>query len=354
VSVLEIRGVSVSYGSTDVLHGVDLTVPHGSITAILGASGSGKTTLLRTIAGFERPISGTISIAGDMVDQPGRHLAPERRRVGYVAQDGALFPHLTVARNVAFGLRRSSERAGRVAELLAMVELSSFAGRYPHELSGGQQQRVALARALANSPPVVLLDEPFAALDAALRNDVRRDITRVLKEAGTTTVLVTHDQSEALSMSDQLAILAAGQIAQMGPPATLYRHPIDPEIAAFLGDANLLPGVAEPTGLRTALGLLTSPTPMPTGATVNVLVRPEQICLAESPRHDCVTASIIEIEYHGHECLLTLAIERTDGDITLLARTFQSDRLTAEGNAGFTVGGKVAVGVEGSVHAWAS
>lgn len=352
MSVLEIRGVSAGYGSTDVLHGVDLTVPPGSITAILGASGSGKTTLLRTIAGFERPTSGTISIAGDMVDQPGRHLPPERRRVGYVAQDGALFPHLTVARNVAFGLRRSSARAARVAELLAMVELSAFSGRYPHELSGGQQQRVALARALANRPPVVLLDEPFAALDAALRNDVRRDITRVLKEAGTTTVLVTHDQSEALSMSDQLAILAAGQIAQTGPPATLYRHPIDPEIAAFLGDANLLPGVAEPAGLRTALGLLTSPTPMPTGAIANAMIRPEQICLAESPGHDCVTATITEIEYHGHECLLTLAIERAGGDITLLARTFQNDRLTAEGDTGFIVGGKVAVGVEGSVHAW--
>jgi iron(III) transport system ATP-binding protein len=346
VSVLEIRGVTAAYGSTEVLHGVDLDVPRGSITAILGASGSGKTTLLRAIAGFERPTSGTISIAGEVVAGRQRHVAPERRSVGYVAQDGALFPHLTVARNVAFGLRRSAHRNGRVAELLEMVELSPYAGRYPHELSGGQQQRVALARAMATNPPVVLLDEPFAALDAALRSDVRRDTTRVLKEAGTTTVLVTHDQHEALSMSDQLAVLAAGKIAQAGPPATLYQHPIDPGIASFLGDANLLPAVAEPAGLRTTLGLLKSQSPVPAGAVGTVLVRPEQICISLSPKPGLVAATIIEIEYRGHECFLTLTVDQNDRHATVVTRTPQSDR--------FTAGGEVAIGVKGSVHAWAA
>ena len=341
------RGLTAAYGSNQVLHGIDLDVPSGSITAILGPSGSGKTTLLRVIAGFERAQSGTVSIAGQIVESPTRHVPPERRRVGYVAQDGALFPHLSVARNVAFGLGRGPRRDKRVAELLALVGLSAFAGRYPHELSGGQQQRVALARALAGSPPLVLLDEPFAALDASLRADVRRDITRILEETRTTTVLVTHDQDEALSMAGQVAVLRAGLIAQAGSPAQIYQHPADPDLAQFLGEANLLAARREPTGLRCALGLLaaaSSSQPGDAGDTSTVLIRPEQLVVQFDPDPEMVAASIDAVEYHGHEALLSLVVNSDGGAMALRAR--------ARPRPGLIPGAEVFVCVAGPVHTW--
>jgi iron(III) transport system ATP-binding protein len=345
VSVLEVRGLTAAYGSNQVLHGIDLDVPSGSITAILGPSGSGKTTLLRVIAGFERARSGTVSIAGQVVESPRRHVPPERRRVGYVAQDGALFPHLSVARNVAFGLHRGAGRNKRVAELLALVGLTAFAGRYPHELSGGQQQRVALARALAGSPPLVLLDEPFAALDASLRSEVRRDITRILEETATTTVLVTHDQDEALSMAGQVAVLRAGVIAQAGAPTELYQHPADPELAQFLGEANLLPARIESTGLKSALGLLTSASPAQlSGASATVLIRPEQLQVQADPAPEAVAATILAVEYHGHEALLSLAVTNDISALTLRAR--------ARPTPGLVPGAEVFVCVAGAVHTW--
>jgi iron(III) transport system ATP-binding protein len=344
VSVLEVRGLTASYGSNEVLHGIDLDVPSGSITAILGPSGSGKTTLLRVIAGFERAQSGTVSIAEQVVESPARHVPPERRRVGYVAQDGALFPHLSVARNVAFGLGRGSSRDKRVAELLALVGLSDFSGRYPHELSGGQQQRVALARALAGSPPLVLLDEPFAALDASLRADVRRDITRILSETRTTTVLVTHDQDEALSMAGQVAVLRAGLIAQAGSPAQIYRHPSDPELAQFLGEANLLTARRETAGLRCALGLLAAARPSDSGEMATVLIRPEQLVVQFDPAPEMVTASIEAVEYHGHEALLSLVVNNDGGAMALRAR--------AHPQPGLIPGAEVFVRVAGPVHTW--
>ena len=352
MSVLEVRGLTAAYGSNEVLHGIDLDVPSGSITAILGPSGSGKTTLLRVIAGFERARSGTVSIAGQIVESPRRHMPPERRRVGYVAQDGALFPHLSVARNVAFGLHRGTSRSKRVAELLGLVGLEAFAGRYPHELSGGQQQRVALARAMASSPPLVLLDEPFAALDASLRADVRRDITRILEETGTTTVLVTHDQDEALSMAGQVAVLRAGLIAQAGAPAQIYQHPVDPELAQFLGEANLLPARVEPAGLSCAMGLLTAAAPGSvtelTGEAATVMIRPEQLQVQANPAPDAVAATITAVEYHGHEALLSLAVT-SDGAadsarLTLRARTAPQP--------GFVPGAEVYARVTGEVHTW--
>ena len=233
-----------AYGAQPVLDGVTIHVDRGTFIAVLGASGSGKTTLLRVIAGFERLRSGTLTIAGRVVDD-GRHfVAPEKRRVGYVPQEGALFPHLRVDANVAFGLRRRGGRS-KVRPLLEMVGLAGLEKRYPHELSGGQQQRVALARALAVEPEVVLLDEPFSALDAALRSSIRRDVAQILHERGTTTVLVTHDQDEALSMADRVAVLRAGRILAEDRPETLYRSPVDASMAAFLGEANLIPGRAD-------------------------------------------------------------------------------------------------------------
>jgi iron(III) transport system ATP-binding protein len=349
MSVLEVRGLTAAYGSNQVLHGIDLDVASGSITAILGPSGSGKTTLLRVIAGFERALTGTVSIAGQIVESPRRHVPPERRRVGYVAQDGALFPHLSVARNVAFGLHRGDARGDRVAELLALVGLTAFAGRYPHELSGGQQQRVALARALATSPPLVLLDEPFAALDASLRSEVRRDIARILEETGTTTVLVTHDQDEALSMAGQVAVLRAGLIAQAGSPAEIYQRPVDPELAQFLGEANLLPARLEPAGVRCALGLLTSTSPaVADDAAATVLIRPEQLQVQANPDPGAVAATITDVEYHGHEALLSLAVtsdpSAASARLTLRART--------RPRAGFVPGAEVYARVAGQVHTW--
>src|SRR5271166_5891539 len=242
-----VTGLHKAFGAHPVLTGVDLEVPAGSLTAILGPSGSGKTTLLRLMAGFERLDAGTIGIGDVLVDGPSAYVAPERRRIGYVPQEGTLFPHLTVAGNVGFGLTGRERRGGKVDAMLETVGLAGFGRRYPHQLSGGLQQRVALARALAIEPEVVLLDEPFSSLDAGLRASVRADVHRVLRDAGTTALLVTHDQDEALSMADLVAVIRHGRIAQTGTPQELYEHPVDPAMAEFLGDANLITGSVDST-----------------------------------------------------------------------------------------------------------
>src|ERR1700723_238010 len=233
-----VTGLQKAFGTHPVLTGVDLEVPAGSLTAILGPSGSGKTTLLRLLAGFERADSGTITIGDTLVDGPGTYVAPERRRIGYVPQEGSLFPHLTVEANVGFGLSARDRRGGQAASMLEMVGLGGLGRRYPHQLSGGQQQRVALARALAIEPALVLLDEPFASLDAHMRASVRADVQRICRGAGTTAILVTHDQDEALSMADRVAVLRDGRIVQYSAPQDLYTLPADPALARFIGDAN--------------------------------------------------------------------------------------------------------------------
>src|SRR5215472_564511 len=248
-----VTGLDKAFGAHPVLSGLDLEVPAGSLTAILGPSGCGKTTLLRLLAGFERADAGTICIGGVLVDGPGVHLPPERRRIGYVPQEGSLFPHLTVAANIGFGLPARQRRGPATAELLEAVGL---AGRYPHQLSGGQQQRVALARALAIGPKIVLLDEPFASLDAHLRASVRADVQGLLAKTGITGILVTHDQDEALSTADRVAVLRDGRIAQSDAPQDLYDRPADAGIARFIGDANLLDGVLEAGTVETILGRL--------------------------------------------------------------------------------------------------
>jgi iron(III) transport system ATP-binding protein len=301
-----ISGVAKAFGPQPVLGGVDLAVPAGSFTAILGSSGSGKTTLLRIIAGFERPDAGVVQLGDDVVDDAGHRFVPsERRRIGYVPQEGALFPHLSVGRNVAFGLPRGPDRRDRVAELLELVGLSGYRRRYPHQLSGGQQQRVALARALAVEPEFVLLDEPFASLDAAMRSSVRADVLAVLRQAGATSVLVTHDQDEALSMADQVAVLRRGVIAQLDTPAALYGRPGDVELAQFLGESNVLAGEVRSGSARTELGRL----PVAAwegsglGGPARVLVRPEQIMLDESPNGG-VAATVQSYEYYGHDAVV--------------------------------------------------
>jgi iron(III) transport system ATP-binding protein len=303
-----VTGLHKAFGAHPVLTGVDLEVPAGSLTAILGPSGSGKTTLLRLMAGFERLDAGTIAIGDVLVDSPGAYVAPERRRIGYVPQEGNLFPHLTVAGNVGFGLTARERRGGKGVKVDAMLEkvgLAGFGRRYPHQLSGGQQQRVALARALAIEPAVVLLDEPFASLDASLRAGLRADVQEIFRRAGTTAVLVTHDQDEALSTADRVAVLRDGKIAQCAPPEDLYRRPADAGLASFVGDANLLEGVLADSVVKTMLGPLPldpAATALGTAGRVTVLVRPEQIDLG--PNEAGLTARVTSYRYHGHDAVL--------------------------------------------------
>ena len=299
-----------SFAGQRVLRGVDLVVPHGSFTAILGASGSGKTTLLRVVAGFERPDAGEVRLGHEIVDDSGhRFVASEHRRIGYVPQEGALFPHLSVGRNVGFGLARRGRRKERVDELLELVGLSGYRRRYPHQLSGGQQQRVALARALAIEPEIVLLDEPFSSLDAALRASVRSDVLGVLQRAGTTSILVTHDQDEALSMADEVAVLRNGVIAQLDTPTGLYGVPGDAELARFLGESNLLEGEVRDGVATTGLGRLAvgSWAGASAGGRARVLVRPEQIELGQPT--GTMDGTVASYEYYGHDAVVRVRPE---------------------------------------------
>jgi iron(III) transport system ATP-binding protein len=342
---LRIEGLSKAFGATKVLRGVDLSVPSGSLVAVLGASGSGKTTLLRLVCGFECADSGSIRIDGEPVAAPGVHMPPEQRRVGYVAQEGALFPHLSVADNIVFGLPRHLRRRGhRVGELLELVGLpESYAGRPPDELSGGEQQRVALARALAPGPRLVLLDEPFSALDAALRTQTRQAVTAALAAAGATALLVTHDQSEALSVGDQVAVLRDGLLVQVASPRVLYHAPADPELARFVGEAVLLRGVARNGRAMCSLGAL----PLPPGATdgpVEVLIRPEQIRLGRGAEAPGVRARVCDITFYGHDASVALRLSTGDPLVLLTARV--------AGHATPWPGEEVGLTVEGDVVAY--
>ncbi len=256
---LSCHGVGKSYGARTVLCDVDLFVPPGTLTAILGASGSGKTTLLRVLMGFIEADAGTIAVGGSIVAEAGRvHLAANKRAIGYVAQEGALFPHLSAGENVGFGLPRSQrKRSARIADVLELVGLGhGYAGRRVHELSGGEQRRVALARALAPRPRLVLLDEPFSGLDAGLRVETREAVLSALAQEGTTALLVTHDQAEALSMGREVAVLRDGRLVQRATPTKLYREPVDAHVAGFVGEAILLPGNAAGDQVMCALGEL--------------------------------------------------------------------------------------------------
>jgi len=352
VKSVSIAGVAKAFGGHAVLSGVDLEVPSGSFTAILGPSGSGKTTLLRIIAGFERPDAGEVRLGKRVVDDADHGFVPcERRRIGYVPQEGALFPHLNVGRNVAFGLAREDRRGTQVGELLELVGLSGLARRYPHQLSGGQQQRVALARALAPGPEIVLLDEPFSSLDASLRASVRADVHDVLRLSGATSILVTHDQDEALSMADQVAILRGGVIAQINTPSSLYRLPRDAELAQFLGEANLVEGTADGKMVLTALGELEmAPRPGSDGGTpgraladgrVRVMVRPEQLVLDEAGARG-VSSVVRSYEYFGHDAVVRVQPE-SGGLPELVVRITGAAPLAPGTRVGLTVQGAVMV-----------
>ncbi|HWB22237.1 MAG TPA: ABC transporter ATP-binding protein [Gaiellaceae bacterium] len=319
---LRCAGLAKSYGTRLVLSDLDLVVPAGTLTAILGASGSGKTTLLRLIIGFITPDEGTIMLGDNVVaNAGGANVAPDKRSIGYVAQEGALFPHLTVAENVAFGLPRAERKSSaRIGEALDLVGLSQeYAGRSPHELSGGEQRRVALARALAPRPRIVLLDEPFSGLDASLRTETREAVVNALALEGTTAVLVTHDQAEALSMGREVALLRAGRLVQTATPTSLYRDPVDLDVAHFIGEAVVLPGTASAGVVECALGRLDVRTPNLEGA-VQVMIRPEQIQLTTGG----VRAEVVDHVYYGPETIVRLVLA-DDSRTPILAKSFAQD-----------------------------
>ena len=303
MSAISITGLHKAFGAARAVDGVDLSVAEGEICALLGPSGCGKTTMLRLLAGFETPDAGTIAVGDRVVAGDGVVVPPEKRGIGMVFQDYALFPHLSVAENVGFGLERGG-RSARVDELLDLVGLAGLGDRHPHALSGGQQQRVALARAIASTPSLVLLDEPFSGLDAALRASVRGEVRSILQRAGVTALFVTHDQEEALSLADTVAVMHAGRVEQVGTPEEVYGRPATRWVATFLGEADVLPGDVVDGHVDFELGRL----PIDPGfrGAADVLVRPEAVALSlgsgGSGRR--VEGRVVQREYFSHDQLV--------------------------------------------------
>ncbi len=329
---------SVHIGGNPIVESASLDITPGTIVSLLGPSGCGKTTLLRSIAGLQRLSSGSITVGDVVIASDSVHLPPEQRRVGMVFQDGALFPHLSVADNVSFGLRGWAGSSDRANEVLALVDMAGFGDRMPGTLSGGQRQRVALARALAPQPSVLLLDEPFSALDAGLRLQVRRDVKKLITQIGITTIVVTHDQEEAFALGEQVAVMSQGAIHQVGAPNDLYENPASPWVATFVGEGIGLAGSFEGGYVSTAIGSLparwVSASPKTAGA--SVIVRPEQLVLTAGG-----SAEVTDVEYYGHDVRY---------DVTLRDQSNVSVRsLSPE----FKVGDRVDVNFVGtSVPAW--
>ena len=306
--MLELSSISKSFAGTRVLENLNLTVAAGSRTAIVGPSGSGKTTLLRILAGFETPDSGRIVMQGRTLFAQGTFIPAHLRGVGYVPQEGALFPHLNVADNIAWGLDGSrQEKYQQVAALMERVSLDrQLANHWPHEISGGQQQRVALARALAQRPALMLLDEPFSALDTGLRAATRKATADLLAQAGIASILVTHDQNEALSFASQVAVMRQGRFAQVGTPYEVYSRPVDEETALFLGDALVLPAELRGGRARCAIGEISTDDPHAVGQG-RVMLRPEQLVISPSPA-DGQPLTVRDVDFSGHLSTLTLAM----------------------------------------------
>ena len=346
MSLLRITGISKSYGPVRALDDVSLDVAAASRTAVVGPSGSGKTTLLRLIAGFEAPDAGRITLDGETLADGPAMVPAHRRGIGIVAQDGALFPHLSVAENIGFGIERgAADREQRIVALIDMVELDrAMLARRPHQLSGGQQQRVALARALARKPRLMLLDEPFSALDTGLRENMRKAVARVLRTAGITAVLVTHDQAEALSFADQVAVLRAGRLVQAGTPQQLYGKPCDRETATFLGDAVLLPADLDNGFADCALGRIAADTEGRRGR-AEIMLRPEQLRLSaaggEDPASLC-TGTVADVEFGGAVCAVTLSLCGAEAAGPVVVKTSSVDLPE--------VGSMVSVAVVGKAH----
>jgi len=302
--MIRLEGVTKRFGDVVAVDEAFLCVDRGEVVALLGPSGCGKTTLLRLVAGFERVAGGTVEVAGRIVAGAGSWVPPEQRRIGMVFQDYALFPHLTVAENVAFGLPRR-ERAARVSSLLSVVGLDGLDRRYPHELSGGQQQRVALARALAPAPELVLLDEPWSNVDPYLRESLRAEVTEIIRPLAVTVVLVTHDREEAFSLADRIALMREGKIVQEGTSEELYFAPASRWAAEFVGAGNVLSGPVADGLVHTPLGAF----PANGDTTSQVLIRPELLELELDPAGD---AMVVAREFRGHDVFYRVRLNGTE------------------------------------------
>lgn len=325
MSQLSLQNIVIQYGNQTVIHDINLQVEHGQIGCLLGPSGCGKTTLLRAIAGFEAVAEGKIALGETIISSPRIHIPPEKRQIGMVFQDYALFPHLTIAKNISFGIRHLSraEQGKRIQELLELVNLSGYEKRYPHELSGGQQQRIALIRALAPKPQLMLLDEPFGSQDVELREMLAREVRDILKQEQTTAILVTHDQHEAFAMADEIGVLKAGRLQQWASPYQLYHRPSNAFVAEFIGQGVLIAGqVLDNYTVQTALGIVSGE--LPEGATpqsqLQVLIRPDDIRLvAKAERKATIAARV----FRGAEYLYSLQLPDQKTTILALAPSHQ-------------------------------
>jgi iron(III) transport system ATP-binding protein len=321
-AVLELDGVSKHFGSETVIEDLSLSVREGEILTLLGPSGCGKTTTLRLVAGLDRPDAGEARLNGEVVSGPTQFTAPEQRGIGVVFQEFALFPHLTARENIAFGLHEwdADEKEARVDEMLDLVGLDAQGDSYPDELSGGQQQRVALARSLAPEPAMLLLDEPFSNLDVDLRVEMREEVRRILKEAGVTAVSVTHDQEEAMSISDRVAVVNDGQIEQIGTPEQVFQHPESRFVAGFLGHASFLSGYVRGAEVETGVGVV--PRDQIHGLAteydmtrIDVLVRPDDVSAAPTANTGGETAAnghIVARRYLGPTILYEVELDNGD------------------------------------------
>ena len=328
-SAISCEDVDKRFDDTVAVRGLSFDLQPGELLSLLGPSGCGKTTALRLIAGFETPDSGRIFVGGTEVAGPKTNLPPERRRVGMVFQDYALFPHMSLRENVAYALNGNSD--DRVAELLGLVGLDGLDERMPHELSGGEQQRGALARSLASEPQAILLDEPFSNLDAALRAHVRAEVRGILRAAGATAVFVTHDIEEALSLTDRVAVMFDGRIEQIATPRDLYRQPATRRIAEWLGDANFLPGRVDGSRVECELGRL--PSDQAINGPVDVMVRPDWLTIATA---EPGTGAVVDRIFYGHDQLIRVAL---DSGTTVQVRVLSDDE--------FLPGQRVTVGCQG-------
>lgn len=330
---LSVSHLTVNFGSRTIISDLSFELRQGEIASLLGPSGCGKTTLLRAIAGLIQPTSGAIRFGSQLVGVSSVVLPPHKRGTGYVPQQGALFPHLTVAKNIAFGLDKNTHTKAEIAhithEMIGLIGMKGMEERLPSQLSGGQQTRVALARALAIKPKLVLLDEPFSALDAVLRDDLRTEVVGLLRELGSTAILVTHDREEALVSSDRVILMRDGKVAQNGTPEEVYEAPISPEIAASTGDVLLLPAQQSSTG-ATFYSLSLEGMASAGAESGYVVIRPEEIRVSTNADKG-IEGLLSQIDYYGHDAMLTVNVAQSATPI----------KARVAGPADFTVGQKV-------------